>query len=298
MFLPSEIIDIIPITNGRAKIFTVQFTVLRPVTIEFSLIDANHAIPGMSARPNTCYGSIIKTIKKPGKYTWDIKIPVPAGVYYNVLTGEDLAPKFIGFCFRTNKLNEPIGNYIRFKSLLVKDYHLKPTGFNKKEASYSHFLTELCLQMGYLPTGKLLTSKDGQFQFDWMDYIPMDDGTIHPTPMRIAKTGNYTQGSAYWLVGKPIPRRIGIGDHEYAHNNANTNPDSEKQADINGAKMFARQGWNEGEYEMAFERTFDIVKQQYSNTMDPNVLNESDLANRDRMDNLRNFYNRSNFLRA
>lgn len=284
--LPSEIIKVVPL-NGKPAKFIVSFTVLQPISVEVSLVDMD------PRRPGVCYACQEEHFTKRGNHVWRIPIPIGMGKYFNE-KGEDLVPMDVGFMIRINKTGDAIGNYIKFNSLVVNDYKLKPTGFNKKEAEFSQFLTEFALQAAYLPTGVMYNSNAGNYHIDYKDTLP--DNPV--TPMRRAENTNYIQAQANLIRTKPVPRIIYTGFHEFSHEDLNSDPDNESQADINGVRMFLKSGWPKYEAKMGLKITFDRATPEGWQTMNNPGLKRNMQEQKERMLNLDKFLYRSNFLNA
>lgn len=287
--LASEILSPNILLHGKPALFVVTFFVLKPTTAEVILVDMD------PARPGVCYACQQKTFTKRGKHVWRIPIPIAAGKYFNE-QGEDLAPKHVGFAMRIIQTSEPIGNYIALKSLVVKDYKLKPTGFDKKKAEFSKFSTEFALMAPYLATGRLYHSENGTYQIDYVEHLTNPENPV--TPARRGEGTNYMQAQASLMRKKPVPRNKFTLNHEFSHEDENSDPDNESQADINAAKMMAKEGWPEYEGKMSLQKTFENATPQGWQAMNNPGLTANIMEQKHRQQNLENFYSRSNFLQA
>lgn len=261
-------------TNNQPKIFEAKFIVKKPCHIEVTLADPE--------RPFTAYTVRRKEYLAGEAEVWNIKLPRTA--------------MFMDFSMKISE-SGPIEDYIDLRELSIEPYRVPKNHFNARIAKFYKLINEFCDKAGYLETNKTYESEDGEFQIEYLDFIPDGNGGIHPTPARIHNTENYIQVSAHHFRGKPIGRRLGIMSHEVAHNFVNSNPDSEDQADMNGAMLFDQLGWNDWDYVYSFTRTFEKAAE----SMDPNNPNvaRNNAINFRRARNIINRYKRKNLtLRA
>jgi hypothetical protein len=73
--------------------------------------------------------------------------------------------------------------------------------------------------------------------------IYMEDGSVHPTPARIAVDRPVIQVSQAKFNEMSIPERVIILLHEVAHNFINRDPDSELEADDSGLDIYKNLGY-------------------------------------------------------
>ena len=260
-------------TGNQPKTFVADFDVLQPCVVEVTLSDPT--------KPNTAYTVRAEEFKRPSSQSWIIKLPRTSEVML--------------FSIKINS-QAPIDTVIKMKQLSIRDYVVATPHFNPKIASFYRLVHEFSDKAGYLPTGKTYVSDDGQFEIEYLDFIPDGNGGIHPTPARIHNTENYIQVSAHHMIEKPIARREGILSHELAHNFVNSDPDSEDQADMNGAMLFDQLGWNDWDYIYSFTKTFEKATRDLDQNIPSVAYNNA--VNHRRARNIIKRYQRKNILRA
>lgn len=225
-------------TGNKPKIFSAYFTVLKPCHVECTLVDPT--------KPNTAYTVVTKTYTTNGKHNLDFRLPRTS--------------EFIAFSMKVIGPGS-INSYIDFNQLCIEDYKVPKNHYSPKVAAFMELVTEFNDKAGYLETNKTYhIEKNGKvYEIEYLPFIPDDNGGMHPTPARIHNTKDYIQVSAWHFRNKPIDRRDAILCHEVSHNFVNSNPDSEPQADMNGAMLYDQLGWNpDGQgFIDGFEKTFE-----------------------------------------
>lgn len=260
-------------TGGKPKIFELKFDILRPVVLEVTLADP--------MRPNTAWTCREETFKSPkNNEVWQIRLPITSEV--------------VVVSVKINR-PEPIDTYVKMDGLTIYDYKVPKPYFNDHAKAFFEFVTKICSQMGYLPANRTYISDDQyKFEIELVDAIPDGNGGVHPTPARIHTELQYIQENLALMRPKPVARRIAINAHEYSHEWRNTNPDSEFQADWNGAYFFDQLGWNSWDYVDSFTKSFETASKMID--MNNPAVHQNFLINKHRERIIKNRYNNQNFL--
>lgn len=237
-------------------------------------------------RPNTAYTCWEETFDRPENYRLEMKLPISS--------------EFIVMSIKIAN-NDLVERYIRPGKLLVRDYSVPVPTFSGQTMAFYKFITWFCEREGYLTAGmppRGTTYSSGgkhNFEMEYVDYLTDEDGNEHPTPARIHTVQKFIQNSAKLMRPKPVGRRIGINWHEYSHEFKNWNPDSEIEADFNGAFFFDQTGWNEWDYIDSFTKTFEKASERV-NLQNPAAW-QNHLFNKHREQLIKDRYKRKNFLK-
>lgn len=121
-----------------------------------------------------------------------------------------------------------------------------------------------CYNAGWLKPnepGLCYMSPNKNFKIQYLDTIRDDNsGAVIPTPARINKETGIIQAAQDKMLIKTVGGRAAIIFHEYAHLNANEDPESELEADLNGVEITLSLGFPRNEILESYDQTFLSVK--------------------------------------
>lgn len=126
------------------------------------------------------------------------------------------------------------------------------------------FAQRFCYNAGWMQpntAGLCYSSPNRQFKIEYLDTI-RDDATGQqiPTPARINKETGIIQAAQDKMIPKTVGGRLAIIFHEYAHLNANEDPESELEADLNGVEITLSLGYPRIEVLESYDETFLSVR--------------------------------------
>ena len=136
-----------------------------------------------------------------------------------------------------------------FRVLSISEVSLKttPIKMSKKTKAFVKFAEEFCNECGYLsssPQGHIYRSNNGKFRIDLFDKIrSRKTKKIIGTPARISQLNGKIEVSKSMFKKYTIPMRMAILLHEYSHFYLNNVPSDEREADINGLKIYLSLGY-------------------------------------------------------
>lgn len=126
---------------------------------------------------------------------------------------------------------------------------------NPKVIEYVDFVKEFCGNYDKYPPIQKYKSRSGKYCVKHVPSIIGSSGASG-TPARIHKTEHYIEVSNDWFREFTIPMRVFVLCHEYSHVYLNRNPLDEKEADLNGAKLYLQMGFPVIELIYSFTKVF------------------------------------------
>ena len=217
------------ITSARLIIPVATNPATDPVNIRLIVRD--------SSQKNTILTNRVWPVQ--GQFMFDVYLPLMRKSIEVTLINED-APQLNNFTYAGNYSILPLPKrYDRID--FSKTWHLN---------EFMDFSQKFSFNAGILPTNEPYDDQDyyrSSNSHFFIKYLPVitdyETGEELTTPARICETAPVIEISQKYFKEYTVPEREAILLHEYCHPFANSNPDSEKQADANSLFIYLGYGY-------------------------------------------------------